>query len=351
MQRSLARLASVYLNQKFIFNNKRLLTNVKLKNLNFLEHDHSHHQENNNENNSNHKNKNAKNLFLSILMSVSLVSMSNNYQNNNQQSRGARFNFIADVVEIVMPSVVHIEANEVTRFGQMAASNGSGFIVSDDGLILTNAHVIRNQFTVSVKLNDGRKVKGQVIKVDSLSDVAVIKIDCNNLKALQLEDSNNVRPGEFVIALGSPLTLTNTVTSGIVSSISRVSSELGLRNDMEYIQTDALITFGNSGGPLINLDGKVIGMNTMMLTTGIGFAVPSNQMKKIVEEAMQYRDKLKTERKDLVPMKRRYIGAKILSLNANMVARLRDQGLINVPDYVQNGVVIVIIAANSPAQR
>jgi len=150
----------------------------------------------------------------------------------NQTSKRNRFNFIADAVEPVMPSIVQIEATKhVFVFGIVSKFGGSWFIVSEDGTILTNAHVIRDtSHNISVKLTDGRCFRARIVKIDISSDLAVIKIDCLNLKPVKLGDSDKIRTGEFVVALGSPLTLSNTVTSGVVSNPSRNAIELGLLN-------------------------------------------------------------------------------------------------------------------------
>ncbi|CAE1315992.1 HTRA2 [Acanthosepion pharaonis] len=183
------------------------------------------------------------------------------------------------------PAVVYIEvANRHPYYTVL--SNGSGFIVKEDGLILTNAHVVVNRHKVIVKLQDGTKVEGKVLLVDPVSDLAAIKINVAGLPILNLGESNSLRPGEWVIAMGSPLSLTNTVTSGIVSTPHRGSAELGLHHrNMTYIQTDAVINFGNSGGPLVNLDGEAIGINTLKVATGISFAIPSDYAKGFLHKA------------------------------------------------------------------
>lgn len=154
----------------------------------------------------------------------------------NAKNLRQSFNFIADVVEDVAPSVVYIEIKDTRRFdyfsGQpFTASNGSGFIIQSDGLILTNAHVVINKphTIVQVRLHDGRIFTGYVEDIDQKSDLATVRIKTNGLPVMKLGKSNTLRAGEWVVALGSPLALSNTITVGVISSTSRASNELGLK--------------------------------------------------------------------------------------------------------------------------
>jgi len=157
---------------------------------------------------------------------------------------------------------------------------GSGFIISSDGYILTNNHMVEGAEKVIVELAGGRKFTAEIIGTDPDSDIAVIKIDADNLPYLELADSDTLEVGEWVLAIGNPLGFSHTVTAGIVSAKGR---SVGLANIENFIQTDAAINRGNSGGPLLNLEGKVVGMNTAIYgatgNIGIGFAIPVNMAK------------------------------------------------------------------------
>ncbi len=160
---------------------------------------------------------------------------------------------------------------------------GSGFIVSADGYILTNNHLVGETEEVRVQLDDRRSVKAQVIGADPETDVAVIKIDATDLAYVELGDSDALEVGQWVIAIGNPFGLSHTVTAGIVSAKGR--SRIGVADFEDFIQTDAAINFGNSGGPLLNLDGKAVGINTAIIGSGgnigIGLAIPINMAKAI----------------------------------------------------------------------
>jgi serine protease Do len=166
---------------------------------------------------------------------------------------------------------------------------GSGFIVSQDGYILTNSHVVEDAEKITVTLLDGRELQAKVVGTDPSTEVAVIKIDANDLHALEMADSDKLEVGEWVIAIGNPFGLSHTVTVGIVSAKGR--SGLGLSTYEDFIQTDAAINPGNSGGPLIDLDGKVVGINTAIVGSsgniGIGLAIPINMAKNVYDQIVQ----------------------------------------------------------------
>uniref|UniRef100_A0A3B5LGF8 Serine protease HTRA2, mitochondrial n=1 Tax=Xiphophorus couchianus TaxID=32473 RepID=A0A3B5LGF8_9TELE len=260
-----------------------------------------------------------------------------------------RYNFIADVVEKSTPAVVYIEIVGRNPFSgrEIPVSNGSGFIISSDGLIITNAHVVANKRGVRVKLTNGDTYNATVQDIDPGADIATIKITSTKpFPTLKLGQSSEVRQGEFVVAMGSPFALRNTITSGIVSSAQRGSQELGLSNsNMDYIQTDATIDFGNSGGPLINLDGEVIGINTMKVTAGISFAIPSDRVKLFLNQAA----KKKTSKVGDLSVKPRYIGVMMLTLTPSIIAELkmRDSSFPN----VNHGILIHKVIPSSPASR
>ncbi|MFA6914980.1 MAG: Do family serine endopeptidase [Parachlamydiales bacterium] len=170
-------------------------------------------------------------------------------------------------------------------------SQGSGFIISEDGHILTNQHVVKDAGEITVILEDGREFIAKVIGQDPNTDVALIKIDANNLPKLSLVNSDELEVGQWVAAVGNPLGLQATVTAGIVSAKGR--NNLDIENIEDFIQTDAPVNLGNSGGPLLDLDGNVIGMTTAIATQagstsymGISFAIPSNLVKHVMDEIL-----------------------------------------------------------------
>jgi serine protease Do len=216
-------------------------------------------------------------------------------------------NAIADVVEKTMPSVVVVrtEARQyrVARdwfFGHMyriperLAGQGSGVIFSKDGFVLTNNHVVDGADSVEIVLNDGTKLPARVVGMDAHTDLAVLQIeaeDGRDFPAIERGDSDALRVGEFVIALGSPFSLSSSVTLGVVSQKGR---SIGLLPFEDFIQTDAAVNKGNSGGPLLDVDGRLVGINTVIQTAGmsegnigISFAVPVNLAMNVAESIMR----------------------------------------------------------------
>ncbi|KAM4607561.1 serine protease HTRA1A-like [Polymixia lowei] len=264
---------------------------------------------------------------------------------DNPDSPRHKYNFIADVVERIAPSVVHIELYRKMAYSkrEVAVASGSGFVVSEDGQIVTNAHVVANKHRVKVELKGGITYDAKIKDVDEKADIALIKIESpTKLPVLLLGRSADLRPGEFVVAIGSPFSLQNTVTTGIVSTTQRGGKELGLRNsDMEYIQTDAIINYGNSGGPLVNLDGEVIGINTLKVTAGISFAIPSDKIRQFLAESYDRQSRGRTA------AKKKYIGVRMMTLTPALAKELKTRHL-DFPD-VTSGAYVMEVIAKTPA--
>jgi serine protease Do len=199
----------------------------------------------------------------------------------------ARFNeLLADLAERLRPALVHVRVRRgAVKDDEDDArrTSGSGFVIDERGFVVTNAHVIENAESIVVRLSDGRRVPGKVIGKDNRVDLALLRIDGTDLQALPLGDSNRVRVGEFVLALGHPFNLEHSVSFGIVS---RKGAPLTVAAPgFDFIQTDAAINPGNSGGPLVNMAGEVVGVNSMAARNGsIGFAIPSNLVRMLVPQ-------------------------------------------------------------------
>jgi serine protease Do len=215
-------------------------------------------------------------------------------------------------------------------------SQGSGFIISPDGYILTNNHVVGDADKVIVKLLDGREFTADTVGTDPPTDVAVIKIDAKNLPVLPLGDSDRIEVGEWVLALGNPFGLSHTLTAGIVSAKGR--SSVGIADYEDYLQTDAAINPGNSGGPLVDLEGKVVGINTAIYSRngggylGIGFAIPVNMAKGIYTQLIEHGN-----------VTRGYLGVSIQDLTSELAASfgLKDT----------KGVLVSQIMPDTPAEK
>ncbi len=190
---------------------------------------------------------------------------------------------ITGVVNSVAEAVVHIQVTKKiydrqSRQERLMPGSGSGFIISSDGFIVTNHHVIENAASIKASLADGRQVMAELKGMDPSTDIAVLKIYESNLRPLSFADSAQLQPGQIAIAIGNPLGLQHTVTAGVVSALGRTLRASNGRLIDDIIQTDASLNPGNSGGPLVNSLGQVIGVNTAMIPTahGICFAVSSN---------------------------------------------------------------------------
>lgn len=211
----------------------------------------------------------------------------------------------------------------------------SGFIISADGNIITNSHVVKEPGEITVVLNDGRELPGKVLGQDPNTDIAVIKVEAENLPYLTFANSDDLKVGQWAIAIGSPFSLQATLTVGVVSATGR--NNLDITQVEDFIQTDAAINRGNSGGPLLNINGKVIGMNTAIVTNnlsgymGIGFAIPSNMITHIVHDIL-------TTGK----VTRGFMGVLMQPLDANLV---KSFGLEK-----NEGVLVADVTKDSPAE-
>jgi S1-C subfamily serine protease len=190
---------------------------------------------------------------------------------------------VTGVVAEVASSVVHVHVQKKIRdkrsqVERLLPGSGSGFIISTDGFIVTNNHVIENAEKITVAMNDGRNIHAELKGADPSTDIAVLKIDGEGLKAMLFADSDKLQPGQIAIAIGNPLGLQHTVTAGVVSALGRTLRSNNGRLIDDVIQTDASLNPGNSGGPLVNSAGQVIGVNTATIASaqGLCFAVSSN---------------------------------------------------------------------------
>ncbi|BAZ48076.1 peptidase S1 and S6 chymotrypsin/Hap [Nostoc sp. NIES-4103] len=275
-------------------------------------------------------------------------------------------NFVIQVVQKVGPAVVRINSSRTVRsripeefndpffrrfFGsqlpegrqRVEQGTGSGFIISGDGRILTNAHVVDGADTVTVTLKDGRSFQGKVLGKDELTDVAVVKIQANNLPAVTLGNSDQLQAGEWAIAIGNPLGLDNTVTTGIISATGRSSNQIGAPDKrVEYIQTDAAINPGNSGGPLLNSRGEVIGMNTAIIqgAQGLGFAIP-------ISTAQRISNQLIATGKVQHP----YLGIQMVGLTPQLKQNINSDPNSGLSVNEDKGVLVVKVIPNSPAAK
>ena len=266
---------------------------------------------------------------------------------------------LAPVLEKVIPAVVHIETKATVmiqrrspfddpffrRFFNMPPQNpqprkqggaGSGVIVdSDKGYIITNSHVVRKADDIVVTLDDGRRYEARVTGTDPGADIAILQIDADNLQQAKIGDSEKLKVGDFVLAIGNPFGLEQSVTLGIVSALGR--NGLGIESYEDFIQTDASINPGNSGGALINLGGEVIGINTAILggsggNIGIGFAIPINMVMDITQQLLKYGE-----------VKRGRLGVLVQSLTPDLAKAFGTDR--------NHGVVIAQVEENSAAEK
>ena len=259
-------------------------------------------------------------------------------------------NVIVKAVDRVGPAVVRIDVvKEISNpfggiFGRGPSSQrqqgqGSGFITRASGLIFTNEHVVRGADQVAVTLPDGRSFKGKVLGTDPLTDVAVVKVVADNLPVAALGNSDQLKPGEWAIAIGNPFGLNNTVTAGIISAVGRLNA-IGDGQRVPYIQTDAAVNPGNSGGPLINATGQVIGINTAIRTApggGLSFAVPINLAKRIAQQIVSTGQ-----------ASHPFIGVQLMNLTPQLAREINaTNSACTVPEL--NGVLVKGVVKGTPA--
>ena len=312
----------------------------------------------------------------SLLSGTSAVAESNsatesateaNNQVPAQSSAMVTSNPIAAIVKEVGPAVVRIDSSRTVKnpqaemfndpffrnfFGsqgpqmpdtQVQRGMGSGFIINNNGTILTNAHVVAGAEKVTVTLKDGRTFEGRVMGRDSVTDVAVVKVDAQNLPIVKVGDSQALQPGETAIAIGNPLGLDNTVTEGIISATGRSSGQVGIPDQrVNFIQTDAAINPGNSGGPLLNQRGEVIGINTAIIqgAQGLGFAIPINTAQRIS-------DQLIASGKVEHP----FLGIQMATLTPEVKQEINSNPNSGLSVSDDQGVLVIRVVPDSPADR
>tara|TARA_Y100000287_G_scaffold26260_1_gene18218 strand:+ start:323 stop:1732 length:1410 start_codon:yes stop_codon:yes gene_type:complete len=291
-------------------------------------------------------------IFFTLLFVFSISSISNSQNIPNT---------FADLAEKLMPSVVNISTTQtvVTRsnpfpnfqfppgspfedmfkeFGtpqeRQTSALGSGFIIDEKGIVVTNNHVIEGAEDIVVQVNGEKKFKAKVIGADPLSDIAVLQIETKEkFTPVKFGDSDKARIGDWVIAIGNPFGLGGTVTSGIISARNR---SIGLTRYEDYIQTDASINSGNSGGPLFDMNGDVIGINTAILgrsgNVGIGFSIPSNSAKQVINQLLEFGE-----------TKRGWLGVRI----QDVTKEIADVEKLNEP----RGALVASVAPNSPSEK
>ena len=295
--------------------------------------------------------KNIKALFLVLLFTVSNSTLS------NSKSLPASF---ADLAERLMPSVVNISTTQTVvtnsnpfpfqfppgspfedmfkEFGtpqeRKSSALGSGFIIDEKGIVVTNNHVIQDAEDIIVRVNGDKEFKAKVIGADPLSDIAVLQLDTKEkFVPAKFGDSDKARIGDWVIAIGNPFGLGGTVTSGIISARNR---SIGLSRYEDYIQTDASINSGNSGGPLFDMNGDVIGINTAILgrsgSIGIGFSIPSNSAKIVIDQLIEFGE-----------TKRGWLGVRI----QDVTKEIADVEKLDKP----RGALVASVAENSPSAK
>ncbi len=290
-------------------------------------------------------------LFLALVLSISFSSQSN--------SNSIPFSF-ADLAERLMPSVVNISTTQTVvtntnpfpfqfppgspledmfkEFGtpqeRKSSALGSGFIIDEKGIVITNNHVIKDAEDIVVRVNGDKEYKAKVLGADPLMDIAVLKLETDEkFKPVAFGNSDKARIGDWVIAIGNPFGLGGTVTAGIISARNR---SIGLSRYEDFIQTDASINSGNSGGPLFDMEGNVIGINTAILgrngSIGIGFSIPSNSAKIVIDQLIEFGE-----------TKRGWLGVRIQDVTKEIaeIEQLEEA----------RGALVASVAENSPSYK
>lgn len=262
------------------------------------------------------------------------------------QTASVRRSPIVRIVDRVAPAVVNISAEAVVRqadpfFGEFFSRRrrvealGSGLVIASNGTVVTNAHVIDGASRILVTFADGKEMEAEVLGFDRDSDLAVLKVENGTLPAVPLGTSSDLMIGETVIALGNPLGLSNSVTTGVLSASGRtVPAESGEVLYTDFLQTDASINPGNSGGPLVNLDGAVIGINTAIVAgaEGIGFAIPADRARRVIQDLLRFGS--------LQPI---WSGLRLFTLDRELAQRFE------LP--VERGALVEKVHPSSPAAR
>ena len=286
--------------------------------------------------------KKIKFLFLTFLISFSFSFQAN--------SKPVPVSF-ADLAEKLMPSVVNISTTTTvvknsntfpSPFGDMfgapqerqSAALGSGFIIDQKGIVVTNNHVIQDADDIIVRVNGDQEFKAIVLGADPLMDIAVLQLETDEkFIPVAFGDSDKARIGDWVIAIGNPFGLGGTVTAGIISARNR---SIGLSRYEDFIQTDASINSGNSGGPLFDMEGNVIGINTAILgrsgSIGIGFSIPSNSANVVIDQLIEFGE-----------TKRGWLGVRIQDVTKEIA---------DVEDLIEaRGALVASVAENSPSDK
>ena len=297
--------------------------------------------------------------FFKFIVFIFFLNISNEYAQSADVSKG-----FSKLAEKSMPSVVNISATTVveTRSQQFpfqfppgspfeeffkdyeqnrgpqkrrSTALGSGFVIKENGTVITNNHVIKNAEGILVKFTDGKEYEAKLIGTDPVSDIAVLKIQSNKkFPAVKFADSDSAKVGDWVLAIGNPFGLGGTVTQGIISAINR---DINMGRYDNFIQTDASINQGNSGGPLFNMNGEVLGINTAIFSNsggsvGIGFAIPANFAKNVIDQLIKYGE-----------TKRGWLGVRIQTVTKEIADSLGLKETI--------GALVTDVNKNSPADR